>query len=78
MAKHRSSVFTVVREEYKEPSVDLPVLYRSWQFSAIVGTYLSLQRAEEVAGASAQAFADAGVPTGTYRFSTLINTYYDE
>lgn len=77
MARHRSSVFTVVREEvdYYEHKGETVKLYL---FSAIIGTYLTLQRAEEIAGKSAQEFKDAGVPDGVYRFSTQIGTYYEE
>lgn len=71
MPKHRSTCFTVVREEY-EPHVHY------WFFSAVIGTYQSLNRAEEVVGVSAQAFRDAGVPDGVYRFSVKVNNYYDE
>lgn len=74
MAKHRSSVFTVVREAWKEHlRTD-----GHFTFDAIIGTYFSLTRAEEVAGAAKQSFKDAGVPDGLYRFSVAINTYYDE
>lgn len=77
MAKHRGSVFTVVRERFvwRGPIQDAQNWY---EFSAVIGTYLSLQRAEEVVGASQQAFRDAGVGDDEYRFTVKVNTYYDE
>lgn len=74
MLKHRYNCFTVVREEF----VEVPHEYEGWKFSAIVGTYQSLNRAEEVVGVSAQAFRDAGVADGMYQFNVKVNTYYDE
>lgn len=70
MPVHRSSAFVVVREEW-EPIV------KYWYFSAIVGVYHSIQRAEEIAGSSAQALRDAGAPLGYYRFTVKASTYYD-
>lgn len=70
MPAHRSSCFVVVRELLKDSGDDA--------FDAVVGVYFSLQRAEEVAGASAQQFRDAGVEEGLYRFTVKASNYYDE
>lgn len=75
MPKHRQSVFTVIREVCIEEGNEGEAEYK---FSAAIGTYQSLNRAEEVVGLSAQAFRDAGVPDGVYRFNVQVNTYYDE
>lgn len=75
MAKHRSSVYTVVREMDDNYCGEGEAVY---VFSALIGTYATLQRAEEVMGSSAQAFRDAGAADGVYKFSTQITTFYDE
>lgn len=75
MAKHRGSVYTVIREQFYGMTVNEEKIYI---FSAVVGTYATLDRAEEIVGISVQFFRDAGVPDGVHRFSTQINTYYDE
>lgn len=77
MAKHRSNVFTVVREECTDEIGDY-YLTPSYTFSTVIGTYLTLQRAEEIAATAAQVFKDAGLLDYEYRFSVRINTYYDE
>jgi hypothetical protein len=74
MPKHRSSVYTVVREE----QVTVPHEYEGYRFSAIIGTYTTHMRAEEVVGASAQVLLDAGAEPDEYRFSVMASTFYDE
>lgn len=49
-----------------------------YQFSAIIGVYLSLQRADEVAASAAQVLREAGASDSDYRFSVKVTTYYDE
>lgn len=71
MAKHRSSVFTVVREVLDDDT-------GGYTFSAVVGVYLTLQRAEEVSAGCLQTFLDAGVPKDRYWFNVEATTYYDE
>jgi hypothetical protein len=78
VAKHRGSVFTVVREEKNWYEGAYDEAQAKYVFSSVIGTYLSLERAEEVVGASQQAFRDAGVSDDNYRFSVKVNTYYDE
>lgn len=77
--KHRQTVFTVIREELVGGEIEqFEGEDEGYTFSAAIGTYHSLNRAEEVVGLSAQALRDAGVPDGLYRFSLKVNTYYDE
>lgn len=74
MPKHRSNVFTVVRERQYGVTVDEDKVY---ELSAIIGTYATLMRAEEVAGAAQQVFKEGG-GEDEYKFSVRINTWYDE
>jgi hypothetical protein len=72
MPKHRGTVYTVVREEWKED------MEGAYVFSALIGTYTTLMRAEEVKGASAQALRDAGADYDDYQFTVHPVTFYDE
>lgn len=74
MAKHRSTIFTVVREQYKY----FPGANGSYTFSTICGSYASIDKAYEEVGVCEQAFKDAGILKDDYRFSVHTNTYYDE
>jgi hypothetical protein len=78
MPKHRASVYTVVREKADVWEGSLFDTETSWVLNGIIGTYVTLRRAEEVMGAAAQSFRDAGVADDEYRFSVQVNTYYDE
>lgn len=75
MPKHRSSVYTVVREKWQEI---VPKVEGEYIFDGIVGTYLTPQRADEIAAASTQQFLDAGMVDDEYHFSVSVSTYYDE
>jgi hypothetical protein len=72
VAKHRSSVFAVVRER------DFGFLEEAFEFEAIIGAYLTLARAEEVAEASLQEMKDKGMQDGEFKFYVAATTYYDE
>lgn len=74
MPVHRSSAFVVVREE-RSDSTDTT---SDFIFSAIVGVYQSIQRADEIVGASAQALKEAGAPDDVFRFTVRASNYYDE
>jgi hypothetical protein len=89
MPKHRSTVYTVVREKSYIPHdenrrfanvedliKDLEREY--WEFSAIIGTYATINRAEEVMGACAQGMRDEGFTDEEFRFSVKASTWYDE
>lgn len=70
MAKHRGSVFTVVREEWN-------IRANNFLFSAVIGVYHGLNRAEEIAAKCQQEMVDHGVGE-LFRFQVQVSTYYDE
>lgn len=74
LPRHRSTCYTVVREFFL--GIGEPV----WTFSGLVGTYVSLNRAEEVAAATIQHYIDAGmdVANAEYRCTVKPSTFYDE
>lgn len=68
MAKHRGTVYAVVRQTadgYFPPH--RPVL---------IGVYFSLERAEEIQGRSAQQFKEMNIEG--FKFEVQPTTYYDE
>jgi hypothetical protein len=71
MPKHRGSIYVVMRESYDDH-------IEAWVEPAIIGTYATIMRAEEVAGIFQQAMVDAGYPYDGFRFSVKVTTYYDE
>lgn len=75
MAKHRSSVFTVVRECVigRDEDDDSKLFGQP----SVVGVYFSLNRAEEIAARFAQEMVDSGF-YHEFRFSVQVSTYYDE
>lgn len=68
-------MYAVVRESFDALNA---WCHGYWVFSAIIGTYATLTRAEEVAGASKQALLDNGVDEDDFRFTVKPVTYYDE
>lgn len=82
LPKHRSTCYTVVRE--KCDKVEVPgaydEYYGSWSFDALVGTYVTIMRAEEVAAATIQHYIDAGMDEANpeYRCTVKPVTFYDE
>lgn len=72
MPKHRSTLYTVVREVFFMGD-------GAWVFSALVGIYSTLIRAEEMAGSSMQALNDVNPHAESYyRFTVVPTTFYDE
>jgi hypothetical protein len=79
MPKHRSTVYTVVREKAHTVKAAQYVAFQApWEFSCIVGTYATISRAEEVAGACMQGMRDEGFTDDEFRFSVKASTWYDE
>lgn len=77
MAKHRSTIYSVVRERH-EGVGDPPHTWDSWyEFDAVCATTATLMRAEELAAAYAQQFKDLG-NADYYRFTVHPTTFYDE
>lgn len=70
MTKHRGTVYAVVREHYDGDE--------AWIFSGIVGVYVTLQRAEEIADSSMQVLRENGFTENHVRFAVRPVTYYDE
>ncbi len=70
MPKHRSTVYTVVREQQSVPN--------RWEFSCLIGTYVTDNRAEEVAGAMMQGMRDNGYTDDEFRFTVNPSTWYEE
>lgn len=71
--KHRDTLFAVVREK------DDHEVYGGYEFSALTGVFKTLERAEEIAGAHAQAMKEAHAPRSSpYIFTVHPVTYYDE
>jgi hypothetical protein len=82
MPKHRSTCYTVVRERYVYVGGDEAFgdqVY-TWVFDALVGTYVTITRAEEVAAATIQHYIDAGMDESSpeYRCSVKPSTFYEE
>lgn len=75
MPRNRSTVYNVVREEKQWEHKN-----ESWAFGAITGTYATIQRAEEVAGASLQALVDrfGDQARRDFRYTVKPSTWYDE
>ena len=71
MPKHRSTVYTVIREQ-------ACMSVSGWEFSCLIGTYATINRAEEVAGACMQGMRDEGFTDDEFRFSVKASTWYDE
>ena len=71
MAKHRYSVYTVIRER-KNMHRDV------YEFDAVIGTYATHMRADEVSAAMAQGILDGGALPGEFKFSVKVSTWYDE
>lgn len=71
MAKHRGTVYAVVRVD--DPNI---VVSNPRPRPVLIGVYLTLQRAEEIQGRSAQQFKDMGI--GGFKFEVQPTTYYDE
>jgi hypothetical protein len=72
MPKHRQAGFAVVREKENYDC--------HWEFDGIVGVYLSVQRAEEVAAATIQKYLDLGMSPDDPEYRCKINptNWYDE
>lgn len=75
MPKHRGTVYTVIRERRVWPR---PGIVNVYEFSAVVGTYATVMRAEEVAGAMLQGIIDGGALPGEFIFSVKASTWYSE
>lgn len=75
MAKHRGTVYAVIRER-RAGSEDYD--WDGYAFSAITGVYATLQKAEEMAAVGTQALLDAAVNEYDFRFSVKPTAYYDE
>lgn len=75
MPKNRSTLYTVVREELRESRGRSDNAY---SISAIVGTFVTLRRAEEVAAGGHQTFIDAGADEDQFIFTVHPTTFYDE
>lgn len=71
MPKNRSTLYTVVRE-------NLDQVQGCYKYSALVGTYITFRRAEEIAAVSHQAFIDSGADPSWFQFSVHPVTFYDE
>ncbi len=71
--KNRPTLYAVVREN-QETLTGLG----HYTFSALIGTYVTLSRAEEVAAASHQAFIDIGADPSWTNFTVHPVTFYDE
>ena len=67
MAKHRSNVFAVVRNCYAPDSGP----------SHVIGVYLTVERAEEIAGRYTQEMLEKGM-SNLFGFGVQATTYYDE
>jgi hypothetical protein len=79
MPRNRSTLYTVVRERHYLIGDDTyEDLEDAWAFDALVGTYITVTRAEEIAGASMQEFIDKGFTNTDFRFTVKPVTFYDE
>lgn len=80
MPKHRSTVYTVVREKVDEWEGSFGDTESAWVFDALIGTYVTISRAEEIAAATIQHYVDAGMNEGSpeYRCTVKPSTFYDE
>lgn len=67
MAKHRSTIYTVVRINKTNPEEQI-----------LIGAYATITRAEEVAEGAIQKLKDTGVPDGYFECFVKPVTYYDE
>jgi hypothetical protein len=63
-------VFAVIRESYADGE--------KWTFSGITGVYVTLDRAEEVAGSSLQNMLENGFTRNEVKFTVRPTTFYDE
>lgn len=67
MSKHRKTMFAVVREKRSDAV---------WEFSGLIGVYVTLQRAEEVESACRQEMRERGFDDFSFRTKPV--TFYDE
>lgn len=72
MPKHRSTVYTVVRNAFTESGWGQSIM----DHSTIVGTYLTHDRADEVRAAYQQEMKDRGIDD--IYFEVQASTWYEE
>jgi hypothetical protein len=80
MPKHRSTVYTVVREKLEITEGSYGDFAGDWQLDGLVGTYASLTRADEIAAKTIQEYLDRGMDKDDpeYRCTVKPSTWYDE
>lgn len=76
MPKHRQAGYAVIREM----AVKIDGREPRWVYNGLVGVYLSLQRAEEVAATTVQIYLDMGMDPENpdYRCTPNPTNWYDE